>query len=144
MNLQDLVGIINGQQQDGNQPPTISDLSSMADMVFPVLPTSLYEQGMDAYMSGDMGSARRFWEQSVSKNQNPDEARRGLERLDQRKATRRPVNPSSLEFYKNGIESYLKNDFHTAAVLFRRAVDADPSNLEAKRGLERLNRRVST
>jgi tetratricopeptide (TPR) repeat protein len=47
----------------------------------------------------------------------------------------------SQRFYKEGLEAFLSGDQDKAAQLWQKAIDIDPDNLEAKRGLERVTSR---
>ena len=47
----------------------------------------------------------------------------------------------SQNYYKQGLEAFLRGDKNKAKELWQKAVDLDPDNLEAKRGLERVSKR---
>lgn len=93
-----------------------------------------YRAGLESFLKGDQEGALAAWRKA------PDvlEARRGIERIMQKRTPAIPTNEESKALYRTGLEAFLSGDRDRAGGYWKAAVSADPNNLEAKRGVERL------
>lgn len=99
---------------------------------------SLYKEGLDSFLKGDKEGALSSWKSAVKLNPKNIEARRGVERLELKKLNVPESSDTSKERYKSGLEAYLGGDIEKAKIAWAEAVEDDPLNIEARRGLERL------
>ena len=106
-----------------------------------------YRAGLEAFLNGDKKTTRKNWELAAKIDPQNLEAQRGLERLDMRegKTKKYAVSPKAAEAskdsYRSGLEAFLKDDQGTALSKWKSAYAQDRNNLEAKRGVERIEQK---
>lgn len=100
----------------------------------------LFKQYMD---KGQKAANRGEWDQAIkslntalSFNSDSSEARSLLQDANRRSELQKKV--LSQNYYKEGLEAFLSGDKKQARSLWQRAVDLDPDNEEARRGLSRI------
>src|SRR6185503_4951418 len=99
----------------------------------------LYAEGLDAFLSGDEDKALSLWQDALRENPAGMEAQRGLERIQRKRSGPAPAaSPESQALYRGGLEAYMSGSQDKALQLWQSALQADPKNLEARRGVERI------
>jgi tetratricopeptide (TPR) repeat protein len=104
-----------------------------------ILAKAAYQRGNEAAQAGEWPTADRNYREAIRLKPDHPEARAALEKVRSRLGTQR--KDESQTFYKEGLEAFLGGDPDKARSLWEKAVELDPENLEAKRGLERISER---
>ena len=102
-----------------------------------------YRAGLEAFLEKDMRTTRKNWELAAKIDSQNLEAARGLERLDMREGRikAKPTSEKSKESYRSGLEAFLKGNQGVALSKWKTAYAQDRNNLEAKRGIERIEQK---
>lgn len=98
----------------------------------------LYRSGLQSYLSGDQQGAMANWQKALQINPSNMEARQGVVRLSQATAGATTASAPSEENYRAGLSQLLNGNDVGAAGAWQKAYAADPGNLDAKRGLQRI------
>jgi tetratricopeptide (TPR) repeat protein len=94
------------------------------------------EQGRAAAREAEWSRAIEQLNKALKLNPGLEEARKLLEKV--RSQTNEQKKGESQDFYRRGLEAFLSGDQDKALELWQKAVEMDPENLEAKRGVERI------
>jgi tetratricopeptide (TPR) repeat protein len=98
-----------------------------------------FDAGNKAAQEGDWGTASANFQRALRFKPDYKEAQDAVGKVGSQIGEQRKTESQRL--YKQGLEAFLAGDQRKAVDLWQKAVDADPDNQEAKRGLERINLR---
>lgn len=119
--------------------PGVGDgFQQQADPHVAIASHELYRQGLQAYLGKDQAGAMAHWKKALQLNPADQESRQGLARLAQAGQIAEPPNAESGASYREGLAQYLTGNEMGAAQGWQKAYAADPRNLSAKRGLQRI------
>lgn len=103
-----------------------------------------YVEALEAFLAGDVATAEQRARQALQLDPKNLEAKRMVERIEQKRGVlRAPVATKEnrelgQELYRRGLEAFLAGDMNEAQKQWAAAERADPNNLEAVRGQERI------
>jgi len=97
---------------------------------------SAFEQASKAAQSGDWEKAKELYEKTLSYRPDFTEASTALEKVKNQLGENTKV--TSQKYYREGLKGFLAGDKQKAVELWQKAVELDPTNVEAKRGLDRI------
>lgn len=92
-----------------------------------------YRTGLEAYLAGNEDAALHAW--SLSKE---PEAKIGIQRIMQKRTPPPTISPQSMGAYRDGLLSFLDGNVEGAKKAWGAAIQMDPNNRAAHRGLQRL------
>ncbi len=95
-----------------------------------------FEQGNAAARDGDWGKASDLFKKAIKLKPDFAEAQKAEDKV--RGHLGEQKKGESQDLYRKGLEAFLSGDQDKALELWQKAVDMDPDNLEAKRGVERI------
>ncbi|MBI4396673.1 MAG: PorV/PorQ family protein [Elusimicrobia bacterium] len=101
-----------------------------------LLAKQAYEDGNDAAQNGEWSRASDSYKRALRYKPDFSDAQAAMEKV--RSHLGEQQKTESQKMYKLGLEAFLSGDQAKAMELWQKAVDMDPENLEAKRGLERI------
>jgi hypothetical protein len=96
-----------------------------------------YQSGFDALARGDKAQALADWRALKPGQARYEDARKAARRLESAGETPRAAAPRSADSYRLALEAFQRGDGRAAEKLAARAVEEDPSHVEAARFLER-------
>lgn len=97
-----------------------------------------YEKGSQLAQEGNWSEAGTEFRNALKYNPRYTDAKKALTKV---KGQMSKQNKSDSQgYYKQGLEAFLSGDKGKAKKLWEKAVELDPENLEAKRGLERVSK----
>lgn len=100
-----------------------------------------YRAGLDAFLNRDTATARKNWATAKQLDPQNRDAAQGLVRLEQKNKPVPPVSKQSRATYRDGLQAFLDKDPYMAEKKWTLALKQDPNNLEAQRGLQRLQQK---
>jgi tetratricopeptide (TPR) repeat protein len=95
-----------------------------------------YDQGNAAARDGDWSRAAELFKKALKLKPDFAEAQKALDKV--RSHLGEQKKGESQELYRKGLEAFLSGDQDKALEFWQKAVEMDPENLEAKRGVERI------
>ncbi len=98
-----------------------------------------YEKGNKAARNGKMEEAFKWLTKSIEYDPNYQPARKQLDIVNRNRRTR--YKEESQKYYKLGLEAFLSGDPDKALDFWKKSLELDPDNMEAKRGVERIMQR---
>jgi tetratricopeptide (TPR) repeat protein len=98
-----------------------------------------YDEGNRAAQGGDWPRANAAFTKALRYKPEYKEAQDALAQV--RSQLGEQKKGESQKLYKQGLEAFLAGDQSRAVELWQKAVDMDPENMEAKRGLDRINQK---
>jgi tetratricopeptide (TPR) repeat protein len=101
-----------------------------------LLAKDAFESANAAVRAGDLRKSREHFERALKFKPDYPEAQSALDKVKSRLGEQK--KDESQTFYKQGLEAFLAGDQEKAMEFWKKAIDVDPENLEAKRGLERI------
>ncbi len=104
-----------------------------------ILAKNAFDEGNKAAQAGNWQAANENYKMALKYKPDYDEAQNALSKVRGQMGEQKKTE--SQDLYKEGLEAFLAGDQSKALKLWQKAVDLDPENLEAKRGLERLSQR---
>lgn len=106
------------------------------DRVYVPEAVEAYNRGLDAYLSGDHGSAAMYARKALEIDPQMVEATRMVGRLVPRGAVKR--NVQAVGMYGNGLDAYLAGNNVGAMQYANSALKVSPDMVEAQRLIERM------
>lgn len=107
-----------------------------------LLAKQAYDEGNRAAQAGDWPAAGGQYSRALKFKPDYRQAQEALNKVKSQMGEQR--KGESQRLYKQGLEAFLSGDQSKAMLLWQKAVDLDPENLEAKRGLERVTQKRGT
>ncbi len=101
-----------------------------------ILTREAFEAGQKAVQESRWSQANEQFRRALKFRPDFKEAQEALGKVRSQMGEQRKVE--SQKMYKDGLEAFLSGDQQKAQGLWQKALDIDPDNLEAKRGLERI------
>lgn len=101
-----------------------------------LLAKQAFGEGNEAARVGDWFKSSDCFRRALQYKPNYPEAQAALDKVKANLGEQQ--KGESQKLYKQGLEAFLSGDQEKARDLWQRAVDLDPQNMEAKRGLERI------
>lgn len=104
-----------------------------------ILAKQALEEGNRLAQEGDWKKAAAKYKESLRYNPDQPEVESLVQETSKQLGQQR--KEESQNYYKEGLEAFLAGNQDKAAELWQKAVDMDPENMDAVRGLERLNKK---